>query len=303
MATQIQETMTGDSSGTQEVVAKVRDTVQEKAGDLRSHASERLRGEVDQRSARVGEQLSSIVEAMRKGADHLQGQGNGPGAKTAHNVADQAQRLAGYLSVTSADKLLADLEQGARKRPWLAGGLGLTAGVIASTVPEGFVGTTLSGLPRNVGTIAASGAAGHGQPGGIVMATNHVTEDLRNRGTGDLVKELATQISTLVRKEIELAKAEMAEKGKQAGLGIGMFGGAGLSGALTLGSLTALLILLFAIAIPAWAAALIVTALWAATTATLALMGRQKVQEMGKPVPEETLESVKEDVQWLKGRK
>ena len=132
MATQIQETMTGDSSGTQEVVAKVRDTVQEKAGDLRSHASERLRGEVDQRSARVGEQLSSIVEAMRKGADHLQGQGNGPGAKTAHNVADQAQRLAGYLSVTSADKLLADLEQGARKRPWLAGGLGLTAGVIAS---------------------------------------------------------------------------------------------------------------------------------------------------------------------------
>lgn len=135
------------------------------------------------------------------------------------------------------------------------------------------------------------------------MATNHVTEDLRNRGTGDLVKELATQISTLVRKEIELAKAEMAEKGKQAGLGIGMFGGAGLSGALTLGSLTALLILLFAIAIPAWAAALIVTALWAATTATLALMGRQKVQEMGKPVPEETLESVKEDVQWLKGRK
>jgi uncharacterized membrane protein YqjE len=134
------------------------------------------------------------------------------------------------------------------------------------------------------------------------MAANAVPEHLRERGTGELVKDLSSQISTLVHKEVELAKVEMAEKGKKAGIGVGMFGGAGVGGLLTLGSLTALLILLFSIAIPAWAGALIVTAIWVAVTAVLALMGRQKMAEVGKPVPEKTVESVKEDVRWLKDR-
>ena len=134
------------------------------------------------------------------------------------------------------------------------------------------------------------------------MAANKVGDDRRERGTGELVKDLSSQISTLVRKEVELAKAEMTEKGKKAGLGIGMFGGAGLTGALTLGSLTAFLIAVLSLAIPVWASALIVTALWAAATAALALLGRRKVQEVGTPAPEKTVESVKEDVRWLKSR-
>lgn len=127
--------------------------------------------------------------------------------------------------------------------------------------------------------------------------------DLRDLGTGELVKQLSGQVSTLMRQEVELAKAEAAEKGKKAGVGAGMWGGAGVAGLLTLGSLTAFLILLLALAIPAWASALLVTALWAAVAGALALQGRNKLREMGKPVPEKTVETVKEDVQWLKNRR
>jgi uncharacterized membrane protein YqjE len=125
-------------------------------------------------------------------------------------------------------------------------------------------------------------------------------EDLHEHGVGDLVKELSTQVSTLVRQEVALAKAEVAEKGKKAGVGAGMFGGAGAAAMLMLGSLTDFQILVLDLAMPAWAAAVIVTALWAAVAGVLALQGRKKMQEMGKPIPEKTIETVKEDVQWAK---
>jgi MFS family permease len=127
--------------------------------------------------------------------------------------------------------------------------------------------------------------------------------ELRDRGTGELVKDLSAQVSRLVRQEVELAKTEMAEKGKKAGIGVGMLGGAGVAGVLMLGSLTACLILALALALSAWAAAFIVTALWGVTAGILALQGRAKLREIGKPVPEKTVETVKEDVQWLKNRK
>jgi uncharacterized membrane protein YqjE len=125
-------------------------------------------------------------------------------------------------------------------------------------------------------------------------------EDLREHGVGDLVKELSSQVSTLVRQEVELAKAEVGEKGKKAGVSAGMFGAAGVAALLTLGSLTAFLILVLDLATPAWAAALIVGAVWAAVTGVLAVSARRKVHEMGKPVPEQTIETVKEDVRWAK---
>jgi uncharacterized membrane protein YqjE len=126
---------------------------------------------------------------------------------------------------------------------------------------------------------------------------------LRERGMGELVKNLSGQMSTLVRQEVELAKTEMAEKGKKAGLGAGMFGAAGVAAILMLGSLTALVILALATAIPAWAAALVTTVLWGALAGALALVGRTKMRQLGTPVPEKTVETVKEDVQWLKNRK
>ena len=124
--------------------------------------------------------------------------------------------------------------------------------------------------------------------------------DLRDRSTGELVKDLSQQASTLVRQELQLAKTEMAEKGKKAGIGFGLLAGAAIAALLMLGTLTAFLILALDEAMPAWGAALIVTLVWGAVAAALAVIGRKTLQEMGTPVPEKTVESVKEDIEWLK---
>jgi uncharacterized membrane protein YqjE len=134
------------------------------------------------------------------------------------------------------------------------------------------------------------------------MAQESVHDDLRERPVGELLKELSTQTTTLVRQELELAKAEMAEKGKQAGLGAGMFGGAGLFGVLALGALTACLIAALATGMDVWLAALIVAVAYAAVAAVLGLLGRQKTREAIPPAPEQAIESTKEDVQWAKSR-
>jgi len=122
------------------------------------------------------------------------------------------------------------------------------------------------------------------------------------RPVGDLVKEATEQAQTLVRQEIELAKAELSEKGKKAGIGAGMFGGAGLFGLFAFGALTAAFIGAVDLAVPFWAAALIVAAVYGAIAGVLALTGKNKVQEATPPVPEEAVDNVKEDVAWTKQR-
>ena len=124
--------------------------------------------------------------------------------------------------------------------------------------------------------------------------------DLRERPIGELLQQLSQETTTLVRKELELAKAEMAEKGKQAGIGAGMFGAAGIVGLLALGALTACLILALDGAMKDWLAALVVAAAYALVAGILALVARSRVREATPPVPEETVDSVKEDVQWAK---
>jgi uncharacterized membrane protein YqjE len=123
-----------------------------------------------------------------------------------------------------------------------------------------------------------------------------------DRPIGDLMKQLSEQTSELVRKELELARAEMTQKGKAAGLGAGMFGGAGLFALLGLGALTACFVLALAEAIDGWLAALIVTVIYAAIAGALALTGKSKVQEATPPVPEQAKESVRHDVEQTKQR-
>ena len=118
----------------------------------------------------------------------------------------------------------------------------------------------------------------------------------------DLVKQLSEQSSRLARQEIELAKAELAAKGKRAGIGVGMFGGAGAFGFYGLGALVAAGVLALATALAPWLAALIVAAVLASIAATLALIGKREVEEATPPVPEQAAESVKEDVQYAKTR-
>lgn len=130
---------------------------------------------------------------------------------------------------------------------------------------------------------------------------NGETNELRSHSTGDLVKQLSEQTTTLVRKEIDLAKAELSEKGKVAGQGAGMFGGAAVVGLLALGVLTAMILALLDKAMDFWVAALIVTVLYGAIAAVLAMSGRDRVKQATPPA-EQTVETVKEDVQWAKSQ-
>ena len=124
--------------------------------------------------------------------------------------------------------------------------------------------------------------------------------DLRDRSTGELLKRLSQQTSELVRKEVDLAKAELGEKAQTAGKGAGLFGGATLFGGTAFLALAACLVALLATALDVWLAALIVAVVYAAIAAVLALMGKKKVQEAIPPVPEQTVETLKEDVEWAK---
>lgn len=132
------------------------------------------------------------------------------------------------------------------------------------------------------------------------MATSENPNELREQPMGELFKQLSDDLSTLVRQELKLAQAEMTEKGKKAGLGIGMFGAAGIIGFVALLTFTACLVAALATGMDVWVAALIVTVLYGALVAGLAMVGKNRVTEATPAVPEQTVESVKEDVQWAK---
>jgi uncharacterized membrane protein YqjE len=139
----------------------------------------------------------------------------------------------------------------------------------------------------------------NGGQGAHAAGGSATTSDARERPIGELVKDLSAQTSTLVRKEIELARAELQEKGKVAGKGAGMLAGAAVFGLLAMGALTAALIALLDKAMATWVAALIVMALWAVVALVLAKAGQKALKSATPPAPQ-TVETVKEDIQWAK---
>jgi uncharacterized membrane protein YqjE len=133
------------------------------------------------------------------------------------------------------------------------------------------------------------------------MAQTHEPDPrLREQSMGELFKQLSDDMSKLVRQELKLAQAEMTEKGKQAGIGVGMFGAAAIFGMVALLTFTAFVVAALATGMDVWLAALIVTAVYVIAAGGLALIAKQKVTEAAPPVPEQTVETVKEDVQWAK---
>lgn len=118
----------------------------------------------------------------------------------------------------------------------------------------------------------------------------------------ELMRQLSNQTATLVRQELELAKAELTVKGKRAGIGAGMFGAAGVFGLYALGALTAAVVLALSLAMTGWLAALIVAVIYGAIAGGLALSGKSNVQRGVPPVPEQTVATVKEDVDMAKQR-
>lgn len=119
---------------------------------------------------------------------------------------------------------------------------------------------------------------------------------------GTLVHDLSTQIPDLIRSELRLAQAEMTEKGKRAGLGIGMFSGAGLLAFLGLATLVATAILALAQVLDAWLAALIVAVVLLLGGGLLALLGKNQVTEATPAKPERAVEGIKEDIATVKGQ-
>jgi len=137
---------------------------------------------------------------------------------------------------------------------------------------------------------------------GSTTAGRTSRESLDEQSLAELTKRLSDQASTLAQKEVELAKAELAIKGKRLGVGAGAFGAAGLLGLYALGALIAAAILALAIVLDAWLAALIMAAGLGAAAGALALTGKRKVEEGAPPVPEQAMESTKADVEHTKRR-
>lgn len=114
------------------------------------------------------------------------------------------------------------------------------------------------------------------------------------------MRDLSTQVSTLVRQELELARVELAAKGKQAAIGAELFGGAGLFALYGVGALVAAAILALSTAVDGWLAAVIVAVVLVVVAGVLALMGKARAKRAVPPVPEQTVATIKEDVRFTK---
>jgi uncharacterized membrane protein YqjE len=116
----------------------------------------------------------------------------------------------------------------------------------------------------------------------------------------ELVRRLGDQLSTLIRDELRLAQAELQQKGKKAGVGVGMFGGAGMLVFYGVGALIAALALALALVVEPWLAGLIVGVVLLAVAGILGLLGKQKVQDAIPPVPQEAVQNVRDDIAVVK---
>ncbi len=130
--------------------------------------------------------------------------------------------------------------------------------------------------------------------------------ELHDESIGELFKRLTSDMTLLMRQEFELFRTEMTEKGKrvgqQVGQGAGMLSGAALCGLFALACLTTTVILLLALVMPAWVGALIVTVVYGIVAGAMAIAGKRKLDHLQAPVPTQTIETVKEDVEWAKTR-
>ena len=142
-----------------------------------------------------------------------------------------------------------------------------------------------------------SGYAGSTQIGGQPAGQSGV--DVSQMSVGELVGKVTTDLSTLMRQEFALAKAELTEEAKKAGKGAGALGAAGYLGHLTALLVTTLLVVLLDLVLPLWAAVLIVTVVYGAIAAVLAMKGKKQLKTVD-PTPRQTVETLKEDVQWAK---
>ena len=126
--------------------------------------------------------------------------------------------------------------------------------------------------------------------------------NLRELPTGELVAQLSKQVSRLVRDELRLAQVELRQKGKRAGLGAGLAGAGGVVALFGLAAVETAAIVAVTIALPLWAAALVVGAALLLLAGLLGLIGTSQVKRGGPPIPEQAIASVQRDAQVIKER-
>ena len=130
------------------------------------------------------------------------------------------------------------------------------------------------------------------------MATTTNGKD--GRSTSDLVRDLSEQSSRLIRQEMALARAELTQKGVEAGFGIGLVGGAGILALYGLGALTAGGILLLSTAMKAWIAAVLIAGGILIVAGAAALIGKTRLAQAAPPLPEATIETAKQDAEIIR---
>jgi uncharacterized membrane protein YqjE len=128
------------------------------------------------------------------------------------------------------------------------------------------------------------------------------SSDLNERSISELLQQASQQTAKLVRQEIRLGQLELQEKGKRAGMGAGMFGGAGLVALYGVGALVAAAIMLIGTAVEPWLAGVIVGVVLLLIAGVLALTGKKQVERATPPTPEQAIESARRDVDEVKAR-
>ena len=129
---QEQRQETPDAATTQELASRAKEQVQEKTEQVKGQATDRLREQLNDQSGRLGDRIEPFPEAFRRAGAYLDSQGNAQGASAATQAADRAEQLAAYLHEADGDRILGDLEDFARRRPWVVGAVATTAGFVAS---------------------------------------------------------------------------------------------------------------------------------------------------------------------------
>ncbi len=157
-------------------------------------------------------------------------------------------------------------------------------------------GTTASFAERE--PVTGAGGSGASQPE-IGVDDRH---DVKDQSVGSIITRLSSDISKLMRQELALAKAELREEMKTAGKAGGMLAGAGFAAWMVAIFASVTLMWLLDNALDVTLAALIVTVLWAVVGGVLFALGRKNLREV-HPKPEQTVESLKEDAQWLKAQR
>ena len=122
---------TDGSSSDTSVVEQGKQKIQQGAGQAKGAVREQVAGQIDQRSNDLGRQLSQVADAFRRTGQDLDSQGGGTPARVVNGVSDRAERVGSYLSESSSDRILHDVEHFGRRNPWLVIGGGMLLGMAA----------------------------------------------------------------------------------------------------------------------------------------------------------------------------